>query len=625
MSTKTGQIKVDTQNIFPIIKKWLYSEHDIFLRELVSNSCDAITKRETLSRQKNLEVPTGAVEVTLSKADNTITIKDNGLGMSEAEIEKYITQLAFSGAEEFVDKMKEAGIESKSDIIGKFGLGFYSAFMVADKVEIETKSMSDEPAVHWICTGQTDYTVAQSAKETIGTEITLHLNEESKEFLESWKTREVIKKYCAFMPYSINLIDLDHRAQTIAENAKAEKEEDKKPISDDIVNSTNPLWKKSPNQLKDEDYLNFYKELYPMSEEPLFWLHLNVDHPFDLQGILYFPKIDPRKPVQENSISLYAKQVFVSQDVKNIIPEFLSLLKGVIDSPDIPLNVSRSSLQGDPNIKKISNYIVKKVAESLKKLFKTDRNKFETIWEDVSLFAKYGILSDPKFAESARTFLLFKNHDDKLLTLNEYKENLPEEFKEKVENKIITFTHAQKDSAILDEFRAKSIPCFEVDEYMDQHLTQNLEFSSGEEKIQFTSIDTEYENLFTSEAAENEKLKEVFSTIAKATSESFDIEVKNYAAEQGAAYLKENLQMKRFKAMSSQFGGQNDMQVPMTLVLNESHPLITKVSQLVDGGKEVEAKDLAQQVHDLSLLSEGKLPTEKLKDFIKRTQDLLLK
>ena len=374
MTSRKGTISVNTNDIFPIIKKWLYSEHDIFLRELVANSTDAITKRATLARVANQEIPTGKITVTVNKTAKTITLEDNGIGMTEAEVEKYIAQLAFSGAEEFVKKMKDQCSTPNSDIIGKFGLGFYSAFMVSTRVEVETLSMNEgaTPA-KWICEGETDYSFEESARSDIGTKITLHINAESEEFLNAWKVSTTLKKFCDFMPYEIMVLDSEA------------KDEHGNP---GLVNDTLPLWKKDPNSLTDTDYKEFYKKLFPMDPEPLFWIHLKVDHPFTLEGVLFFPKLNPNKPFNESNIRLYNKQVFVSNNVKDIVPEFLSLLKGCIDSSDIPLNVSRSSLQGDPNIKKISNYVIKKVAESLKKLFNNDRARYVAIWEDISLFIK---------------------------------------------------------------------------------------------------------------------------------------------------------------------------------------------------------------------------------------------
>lgn len=628
MSSKTGNIKVNTQDIFPIIKKWLYSEHDIFLRELISNASDAISKRKILSGLDNKQIPEGKIEVTLSKENKTITISDNGLGMTEEEIEKYITQLAFSGAEEFVAKMKEKSTDT-TDIIGKFGLGFYSAFMVADKVVIESLSMNDNTsAVKWISNGQTEYTLESSDKKDIGTTITLFINSESEDFLNSWKTREVLKKYCPFMPYPINLVDIDYRLKTIEENKTIEKEEEKKAVLDDIINSTTPLWKKPAQSLKDEDYLNFHRELFPMDEEPLFWLHLNVDHPFNLQGILYFPKIDNKKPIQNNKIHLYAKQVFVSDNVKNIMPEFLGLLKGAIDSPDIPLNVSRSSLVGDPNITKISNYIVKKVAETIKKLYTSDRAKYETIWKDISLFVKYGVISEEKFSEYCADYILFKNYDDKYLTIPEYTSLIPENFKEKLKEKILTYPEEMPASNLLNELKQNNIPCVGMDSYMDQHLTQHLEMKAKDHKFKFCTIDSEYENLFT-EKVENEEseaeMKELFETSLKTLGDNYKVEFKNFNIENGPAYLKEDAQMKRFANMTQSMGNGMAFPVPQTLVVNHKHPLVTKTKNYLSENNKELAGILAEQIRDLSRLTQGTLPNADVAKFVQRTENLLLK
>ena len=372
MTQRKGTISVQTSDIFPIIKKWLYSEHDIFIRELVANATDAISKRATIARTQNQEIPEGKIEVKVNKTKKIITITDNGLGMSEEEVEKYIAQLAFSGAEEFVKKMQDSGTET-NDIIGKFGLGFYSAFMVSDKVEVETLSMNEGATpVHWSCEGDTEYLFSESKKETIGTTITLHINEESVEFLDQFKLSATLRNFCDFMPYPILVSDEEKTTETVKDK---DGNETQKAIEPTQVNDTTPLWRKDPSTLKDEDYKDFYRKLYPMDGEPLFWIHLKVDHPFTLEGILYFPKINRNKPFNESNIRLYCKQVFVSDNVKNIIPEFLSLLKGSIDSSDIPLNVSRSSLQGDPNVRRISSYIIKKVGEALTPCSRTSASR----------------------------------------------------------------------------------------------------------------------------------------------------------------------------------------------------------------------------------------------------------
>ena len=629
MTVKKGNISVNTSDIFPIIKKWLYSEHDIFVRELVSNASDAITKRSTLARTSGEETPVGKINVSINKEAKTITISDNGLGMTEQEVEKYIAQLAFSGAQEFVDKMKDSGEDTK-DIIGKFGLGFFSAFMVADKVEVDTLSMNKgaTPA-KWISEGETEYEFHTSSKTEVGTSITLHINEESKDFLESWKLRQTLKQYCDFMPYQIELIDLNENARIEAENAKAEKEEDKKAISIDIINDTDPLWRKDPSTLKDEDYINFYKKLYPMDDQPLFWLHLNVDHPFTLQGILYFPKINPNRPVNDNNIKLYSKQVFVSDNVKNVIPEFLSLIKGAIDSVDIPLNVSRSALQGDPNIKKISNYIIKKVAESLKKLEKTDRTKYEAVWEDIQLFVKYGVVSDTKFDDIMRERVLFKNSDDKLMTLKEYKESIPANYKEKVADKVITFEEGVSNQDLKDQLLSEGIQTIKIDSYIDPHFTQHVEMQKkGDNEYKFASVDTALEDILgtTNASEEDVKIQDAFKgVLVKEEDKNLEIEVKNIKGSKSAAYFKVDEQMKKFAQMTKSMGqSQFDMPIKKTLVLNPSNGLVQNAFKLLENKdkKELGAK-ICHHIQDLASISGEGLDDKQRAEFVTRSQELV--
>lgn len=632
MTARTGSISVNTTDIFPIIKKWLYSEHDIFIRELVSNACDAITKRHTLARTLNQETPEGKVEVLIDKQAKTITFKDNGLGMNEEEIEKYIAQLAFSGAEEFVQKMKESG-EEKNDIIGKFGLGFYSAFMVAEKVEVESLSMNEgaKPA-RWICEGDTEYSFENSDKTDVGTEITLYINEDSAEFLDSWKTRETLSRYCDFMPYSIYLKDLNEIARVTAENAKAEKEEDKKPIpDDDIINDSEPLWKKDPATLKDEDYKTFYRKLFPMDPEPLFWLHLNVDHPFTLQGILYFPKLNPNKPVNDGNIKLYSKQVFVSDNVKDVIPEFLGLLKGAIDSTDIPLNVSRSALQGDPNIKKISNYIVKKVSESLKKLYKNERERYENAWEDIGLFVKYGVVSDPKFDELMRDKVLFKNSDKNYVTLGEYSEQVPEKYAEKMKGKVIYFEEGVSDSNLRTQLLEEGIHAISTDSYIDPHFMQHTEMKKqGETETKYQLVDNAIEEILESAeaSADDMKVKDLFTGFLVGEKDEknpaqMEIEVKNFKNSKTAAYFKIDEQMKRFANMTRQMGNTGfEMPSKKTLVVNPSHILVQNTMKLSEGKKDL-ADKMAHYIQDLAAISGEGLDDQQRKDFVIRSQDLM--
>lgn len=628
MTSRKGQISVNTGDIFPIIKKWLYSEHDIFLRELVANATDAITKRATLARTENQEIPTGSISVTVDKSQKTITISDNGLGMSEAEVEKYIAQLAFSGAEEFVKKMKDQGQTTNNDIIGKFGLGFYSAFMVSKKVEVESLSMNaGSVATKWTCEGETDYEFSTSTKTDIGTTITLHINEESEEFLNAWKVSSTLKKFCDFMPYEIRVIDSEA------------KEESAQPS---LINETQPIWKKDPSTLSDEDYKNFYRKLFPMDGEPLFWIHLKVDHPFTLEGVLFFPKINPNKPFNESNIRLYNKQVFVSNNVKDIVPEFLSLLKGCIDSSDIPLNVSRSSLQGDPNIKKISNYVIKKVAESLKKLFNNDRARYETIWDDIALFIKYGAISDNKFDEMMRDFVVFRNSDQKFTTLPEYKNSIPESFKEKLGTKVLYFEKGKSDYALRKELFAQGIHAIETESYIDPHFMQHCEFNKlGDNTYSFVSIDSEISTLLEQEATTDAdmKVKDLFTHIligntAEKTEEQEDLDSLNHGGlkdieiakiknSKAPAYFKVDEQMKRMHQMAKSMGNDSMFPVKKTLVINPSNPIIQNALKLHEKGADQLVKKICHHVEDLAHISSEGLKHEDREAFVLRSQELM--
>lgn len=629
MTSRKGTISVNTSDIFPIIKKWLYSEHDIFLRELVANGTDAITKRATLARVSNQEIPAGKISVQVDKTAKTITIEDNGIGMTEAEVEKYIAQLAFSGAEEFVKKMKDQGSTPSSDIIGKFGLGFYSAFMVSTRVEVESLSMTEGsiPA-KWICEGETDYSFEESNKTTVGTKITLHINEESEEFLNAWKVSTTLKKFCDFMPYEIHVLDAEA------------KDEHGNP---GLVNDTQPLWKKDPSTLSDADYKEFYKKLFPMDGDPLFWIHLRVDHPFTLEGVLFFPKLNPNKPFNESNIRLYNKQVFVSNNVKDIVPEFLSLLKGCIDSSDIPLNVSRSSLQGDPNIKKISNYVIKKVAESLKKLFNNDRPRFEAIWEDISLFIKYGAISDTKFDEMMRDYVVFKNSENKFETLPEYKASVPANFSEKMGDKVLYFEKGKSDYALRKELIAHGLHAIETESYIDPHFMQHVEMTKlGETSYTFASVDSEIASLLEQDATNDSdiKVKDLFTNvlIGKADDKTEDqedldslnhgglkdIEIVKIKNSKAPAYFKVDEQMKRMHQMAKGMGNEAMFPVKKTLVINPGSPLIQNALKLHEKGTNNPlVKKLVHHVEDLAQISSEGLKHEDREAFVSRTQELM--
>ncbi len=601
MTTRKGSISVKTNDIFPIIKKWLYSEHDIFIRELVSNASDAITKRHTLARSQGHETPEGKVEIKLDKEAKTITIIDNGIGMTESEVEKYIAQLAFSGAEEFVKKMKDMGNTStKDEIIGKFGLGFYSAFMVAEKVEVESLSMQPgSKPTKWICLGDTDYEFTDSTKSEVGTTITLHVGADGLEFLEDFKLQETLNRYCDFMPYPIWL-------------------------GEEKINETQPLWRKDPTTLVDQDYKDFYRKMFPAEPEPLFWLHLNVDHPFTLQGVLFFPKLNQNKPIQDNGIKLYSKQVFVSDNVKNVVPDFLGLLKGAIDSVDIPLNVSRSSLQGDPNIKKISNYIINKVSESLKKLFNTDRERYEKVWEDIGLFVKYGCMQDEKFDEVMRKFVLFKNTDGKLVTLEEYQASVPEQYKEKLKDTYVYFEKNMSDESLRKQLHAEGVQVIETDQYIDTHFMQHAEYKKlGEQSFKFSAIDSIIETILeTAETTPDDiKVQDFFKEVLAGQ----EVEVKNLKNSSSSAYFKVDENMKRFQQMTKSMGQTAfSMPVKKTLVVNPRNALIQNALKIWEKGERKElAEKMCHHVQDLASLSSEGLTSEEKEKFVIRSQSLV--
>lgn len=636
MSERKGTISVQTADIFPIIKKWLYSEHDIFLRELVANATDAITKRATEARIKNEEIPTGKIKIEINKTDKTLTISDNGLGMDEAEVEKYLAQLAFSGAEEFVNKIKDSGNETSADIIGKFGLGFYSAYMVANKVEVQSLSMKEgATATKWTCAGDPEYTFSDSTKSEVGTSIKLFLNEDGEEFLNEFKTTDTLKKFCNFLPYEISVLDVEKKVKPTKEDGSVDNDAAEIPATPTVINETEPLWKKDPKEITDEQYKEFFRKQYPMDGEPLFWIHLKVDHPFTLEGILYFPKLNPQKPIQERNIKLYARQVFVSDDVKNVIPDYLSLLKGVIDSSDIPLNVSRSSLQGDPNIRRISNYISKKVGEALKILNKKNRERYEEIWDDIGLFVKYGCISDPKFDEIMRDRVLFKNSDSKFMTLEQYKETIPSEYAEKMKDKVIYFEKDKSDNSLRNQLKEVSIQTIETDDHIDPHFMQHLETKQTEEnKITFTCVDTAMQEIFTSENSTEEdmEVKDLFAKILlpekteddQAPAQK-DVEIQKISNSKTPAYFKVDEQMKRFEKMAKSMG-QNFGSFPLkkTLVINPGNPLIQNALKIhKKGGNDELVSKICHHVEDLAAISSEGFSTEEKDSFIQRSQDLI--
>lgn len=574
-----GNIGVTTDNIFPIIKKFLYSDHEIFLRELVSNAVDATQKLKTLSSVGEFKGELGDlfVEVKVNKEAGTLTISDRGIGMTEEEIDKYINQIAFSGAEEFLEKYKN----DANAIIGHFGLGFYSSFMVSKKVEIVTKSYKDgAKAVKWSCDGSPEYTIEEIQKSDRGTDIVLYIDDENKDFLEESKINELLTKYCKFLAIPI----VFGKKKEWKDGKQVDTEEN------NIINNTQPAWTKKPSDLKEEDYINFYKELYPYSEDPLFYIHLNVDFPFNLTGILYFPKIKNNFEIQKNKIQLYCNQVFVTDSVEGIVPEYLTLLHGVIDSPDIPLNVSRSYLQSDSNVKKISNHITKKVADRLQEIFKQQREEFESKWDNLKIFIEYGILTDEKFAERAESFVLLKNVDGKYYTLEEYKTLVSENHKDKDGNIIYLYaTNKEEQHSYIETAKAKGYDVLLMDGQLDSHFISRLEQKS-EGKIRYTRVDSDViEKLIQKEDAkqvslnadEQDALISIFSAqLPENDKNNFIVSFESLSSESQPTYITQNEFMRRMKEMSAAQSGMNfygEMPDSYNFVVNTEHPLIKRI------------------------------------------------
>jgi len=618
---ETGRINVNTENIFPIIKKFLYSDHEIFLRELISNAVDATKKVKGLAQLGELsgEVGDVTIEVKIDKENNQLHIIDRGIGMTGEEVKKYINQIAFSSANEFVEKFQH--IEDAKSIIGHFGLGFYSAFMVADKVEIHTKSYKNEPAVKWECDGSTEFSLSEIEKAERGTTIVLHINEESKEFLEDFKIRELLNKYCKFLPVPI---------QFGHEYLSEEEQKEGKVPAPKIINNTAPAWTKAPSALTDEDYKNFYRELYPMNfEEPLFWIHLNVDYPFKLTGILYFPKLKKTFEVQKDKIQLYSNQVFVTDNVGEIVPEYLTLLHGVIDSPDIPLNVSRSYLQSDANVKKINQHISKKVSDKLQEIFHNDRPNFEQKWNDIGLFVKYGMLSDDKFYERSNGFCLLENTQGKYATLSEYKEQIKLNQTDK-NNKIIALytSDAEEQHSYIKKAADYGYDVLKLETMIDTHFVQLLESKDSEWQFKRVDADT-MTNLIEKETAlesvlnqeEQDKVKAMFDKVAdkgRAT-----VEMKPLSPQEAPLTITRNEFMRRMADMQKMGGGgmfmMGDMGDHFNVVVNTNHPTIGKLLQQEDKKQE----QLSKQLYDLALLSQNMLKGEALTNFVERSYELI--
>jgi molecular chaperone HtpG len=605
VTEEKGSISIHTENIFPIIKKFLYSDHEIFLRELVSNAVDATQKLKKLSSLGEFTGELGElkVEVSFDKEAKTITVKDNGLGMTADEIKKYINQIAFSGAAEFLEKYKGEE-DAKQQIIGHFGLGFYSSFMVAAKVEIITKSHQDAPAARWICDGSTEFEISGAERTERGTDIILHIAEDSEEFLEKYRLEGILNKYCKFMPVDIF-------------------------FDEKQINNPTPIWTKSPNELKDEDYLNFYKELYPYGADPLFWIHLNVDYPFNLTGILYFPKVGNDFEVKKDKIQLYSRQVFITDEVKDVVPDFLMLLHGVIDSPDIPLNVSRSFLQADANVKKINQYVTRKVADKLNELFNQDRAAYEEKWNSLHVFVKYGMISETKFAEKAKDFTLLKNQEGKYFTLNEYTEKVKDNQTDKNGSTIWLYTSNPEEQEVYCQSAIKKgYDVLTFDHMIDPHFIGHLEMSV--EKTQLKRVDADGINkliekdepeldLLTED--QKSKLKTIFEQATGQKAEQLSVEP--LSTDSLPVLITEAEFMRRMKEMSQTNGmgaAWGDMPGTQKIVLNANHASIAKILETEDTEKQ---QTLARYAYDLALLSNNKLKGKDLAAFIERSLSLM--
>ena len=626
---RQGNISVQTENIFPIIKKFLYSDHEIFLRELVSNAVDACQKAKTLSSLGELKegAENYRVEVILNEADKTLTIRDNGVGMSEEEVDKYINQIAFSGAEEFVSKYQDA------QIIGHFGLGFYSAFMVAKEVEIISKSRKEAPAVKWVCDGSPNFTMETVEKETYGTDIILHIADDSTEFSEKSRLEGILNKYCRFMPVEIVFGEKTEHVED--PNGEVDDKGNVKRVEttvDNVINSITPLWTKKPADLQQEDYETFYRELYPYSfEDPLFHIHINVDYPFNLTGILFFPKLKANMENNRNKVQLYCNQVFITDEVKNILPDFLTLLHGVIDSPDIPLNVSRSYLQEDGNVKKISAHITKKVADKLNSMFNADRKDFESKWDDISVFIHYGMLSEEKFNEKAINFNLFKTTENEYFNLEELKAKVDVLQKDKSGNTVVLYSNdSQAQDSFIASAKDRGYVVIEMNSPLTPHLISQLE--SKDQTLKFKRVDSdvldkliEKEENSASLLTEEEKtaLKPLFEE--NLDTKSFNVSFENMSSTEAPVTIVQNEFMRRMKEQSALGGGggmnfYGELPDSYTIVVNSNHPLMQKINADKESGK-----GLAQQAVQLAMLSKGILKGAELTKFIQANFESLNK
>ena len=612
MDKNKGNISIHTENIFPIIKKWLYSDKDIFIRELISNGCDAISKYKRLISLGEAKEDTDnkySVTVSINKDNKTLKFIDNGIGMTEEEVKKYINQVAFSGAEDFINKYKDQ-INDEKDIIGHFGLGFYSAFMVAKKVQIDTLSYIDgAEAVTWVCEGGTEYEISPSLeRKTRGTTITLFVDDDSTDFLEVYKVREIIEKYCSFLPIEIYLED---------ENSE-NKEEDKKPLND-----TNPLWMKAPKDCTDEEYKAFYKKVFRDFNDPLFWIHLNVDYPFNLKGILYFPKLKHELEATEGQVKLYNNQVFVADNIKEVIPEFLLLLKGTIDCPDLPLNVSRSFLQKDKDVMKISKHIVKKVADKLVSLSKNEKESFNNFWKDIQIFIKYGCLRDESFYEKIKDIVIFRRLNGEYITLKEYLENN----KEKHENKVFYVTDEKQQSQYIKMFKDADLDALVLDCSLDNHFISFLE--AKEPGVTFARIDSDISDILKEENSEdtsdfNKKIEDTFKELN--IKDIKEVKVQGLKNLETPAIILISEESRRMLEMSKMFGGMdmpNMFNEEKTLVLNSNNPIIKKIALNSNDDNKEKLQLISNYIVDIALLSNKELNAEEMNSFIDRSNKLL--
>ena len=629
---KTGNINVQTENIFPIIKQFLYSDHEIFLRELVSNAVDATQKVKTLKSvgELNANLDKLRVEVIVDKKKGILTIRDNGIGMTEEEVDKYINQIAFSGAEEFVNKYKD--VDAKNSIIGHFGLGFYSSFMVSKEVEIITKSQKpNSKAVKWVCDGSPNYSIEETTKKTKGTDIILHIDDDSKEFLEEQRISDILNKYCKFLPVEVKF----GKKKIFVDDPKGVKDENDKVKQiekevDNIVNNTTPTWTKTPQDLNEEDYSAFYKELYPTEfNNPIFNIHLNVDYPFNLTGILYFPKLKNNLEVQKNKINLYSNQVFITDNVENIVPEFLTLLHGVIDSPDIPLNVSRSYLQADGNVKKISKYITKKVGDKLHSMFKNDRSDFEQKWDDIKVFIEYGMLTEDKFFDKAKDFFLIKNTKGEYFTISQLIEKLKDNQTNKDGKVVILYTNDKEEQhSFVTSASDKDYMVVEMEGPLVSHLISKLE--SDNTSIGFARVDADtIEKLIQKEdntpsllsEKEEEALKKLIED--QVDTQIYHVQIESLSTTDSPILLTQSEFMRRMKEQQQLSAGMNmfgNMPENYNLVINSNHQLS---SELLNEKNPEQQKELINQLMDLALLSHGLLKGKKLTDFIQRSVKMI--